>query len=86
VARRWIRIHPAARTRTLALLAVSDDKGVRLVCERSSDLVDVDAAAILGRAADRLGGRSGGTAKVARGGGRARPSAEVSDALRDAVA
>ncbi len=83
---RAMAAHAAARPGTLALLAVSEAKGVRLVCERAEDLSAVDAAAILRRAAERLGGRGGGTAEQAQGGGPTQPGDVILEALRDAVA
>ncbi|MBU0511887.1 MAG: alanyl-tRNA editing protein [Chloroflexi bacterium] len=56
------------RPHTLLLLAVSEEKGVRIVCARSDDLVDLDAAAILRAAMEPLGGRGGGSATMAQGG------------------
>ena len=56
------------RPHTLLLLAVSEEKGVRMVCARSDDLVDLDAAAILRVAMGPLGGRGGGSATMAQGG------------------
>ncbi|MGC9469297.1 MAG: alanyl-tRNA editing protein, partial [Anaerolineae bacterium] len=47
--------------KTLALLAVTEERGVRLVCARSDDLPDIDAQTILSDALEPLGGRGGGT-------------------------
>jgi alanyl-tRNA synthetase len=82
---RAIAAHATAHPRTLALLAVSDAKNVRIVCARGSDLPELDAAAILRGAAERLGGRGGGTADQAQGGAPASPPELVLAALRDAV-
>ena len=82
---RAIASHVCAHPRTLALLAVTDAKGVRLVCERADDLPDLDAATILGRAAEALGGRGGGTASLAQGGTPPHPHDMVQQALEDAV-
>jgi alanyl-tRNA synthetase len=70
---------------TLALLAASDAKGIRLVCVRAADLTEVDAAAILRRATERLGGQGGGRADQAQGGAPARPPDVILAALHDAV-
>jgi len=78
--------HLSTQPRTLALLAVNDAKGVRMVCERSGDLPHLDAAAILCRAAEVLGGRAGGTASLAQGGAPARPRNIVVEALRAVAA
>jgi alanyl-tRNA synthetase len=75
-----------SRPRTLALLAVSEAKGTRLVCQRSDDLRHTDAAAILRRAAETLGGRGGGTTTQAQGGAPAQPPEAILEALRGAVA
>jgi alanyl-tRNA synthetase len=83
---RAIASHAIAHPRTLALLAVSDAKGVRLVCARGADLPELDAAAMLRRAVEQLGGRGGGTADLAQGGAPAQPRSAVLDALRGAVA
>jgi alanyl-tRNA synthetase len=83
---RAIAAHATAHPRTLALLAVSDAKNVRIVCARGSDLPELDAAAILRGAAERLGGRGGGTVDQAQGGAPASPRELVLAALRDAVA
>ena len=82
---RTIAEHASAQPRTLAILAVTEGKGVRLVCRRSDDLVDVDAARILRRAAERLGGRGGGTAAQAEGGAPARSPETITEALREAI-
>jgi len=77
--------HLSSQPRTLALLAVNDSKGVRMVCERSGDLPDLDAAAILRRAAKALGGRAGGTASLAQGGAPAHPHDVVVETMRAAA-
>ena len=77
--------HLAARPRTVALLAGSDAKAVRLVCKRSDDLPDVDAGVTLRRAVERLGGRGGGTAAQAQGGAPAAERDVIEEALRLAV-
>ncbi len=75
----------SSHPRTLALLAVSEAKGTRLVCNRSDDLPDLDASAILRRAAETLGGRGGGTAQQAQGGAEARPREAILQALQSAA-
>jgi alanyl-tRNA synthetase len=75
----------SAKSRTVALLAAGDAKGVRVVCARSADLSDVNAAEILKHALDALGGRGGGTAEHARGGAPVASRDVVVEALRQAV-
>jgi alanyl-tRNA synthetase len=75
----------AAHPRTVALISVTDRKRVRLVCERGEDLPDVDAAAILQSAAERLGGRAGGLPHLAQGGAPVRDTATVLAVLRSAA-
>jgi alanyl-tRNA synthetase len=77
--------HLAAKPRTVALLAGNDAKGIRLVCRRSDDVTDVDAAAVLRRALERLGGRGGGNARQAQGGAPAAAPEAITEALRNAV-
>ncbi len=77
-----LREHPA----TVALLAVTESDGVRLVCARSDDLSGVDAGALLRAALAPLNGRGGGPSTLARGGAPlAEPDAIVA-ALRQAAA
>jgi alanyl-tRNA synthetase len=78
--------HLVDRPRTLTLLAVSEAKGIRLVCARSGDLPDVDAAALLRRVTEPLGGRGGGTADRAQGGAPAQPAERILQAMQMAVA
>jgi alanyl-tRNA synthetase len=78
--------HLAARPRTVALVAGSDARGLRLVCKRSDDLPDVDASAVLRRAVERLGGRGGGTAAQAQGGAPATSGDVVERVLRETIA
>jgi alanyl-tRNA synthetase len=73
------------RRRTLALLAISEAKGLRLVCTRSQDLPEIDAGAVLRAAAGPLGGRGGGSPEMAQGGGQNRPHETVMAALKAAV-
>jgi len=83
---RGIASYASAQPGTLALLAVSEGKGVRLVCRRSDDLLHVHAAAILRRAAERLGGRGGGTDEQAEGGAPTQSRETVITALNEAAA
>jgi alanyl-tRNA synthetase len=77
--------HLAARPRTVALVAGSDAKGIRIVCKRADDLPEVDAGAVLRQAVERLGGRGGGTGAQAQGGAPAAAREVVEAALREAV-
>ncbi len=74
------------RPKTLLFLAVTEEKGVRLVCARSDDLPDINAADILRSAAGALGGRGGGSPALAQGGASGASSHdEVLSTLREAV-
>ncbi|MEJ2237406.1 MAG: DHHA1 domain-containing protein, partial [Gemmatimonadales bacterium] len=75
----------SSRPLTLTLLAVSDAKGTRLVCQRSEDMMQIDAAAVLSSAAKSLGGRGGGNAGQAQGGAPAHSHETILDALRKAA-
>jgi alanyl-tRNA synthetase len=77
--------HLAARPRTVALLAGTDAKGVRLVCRRSDDLPEVDAGAVLRRVVQQLGGKGGGNPQQAQGGAPAASPEVVEGALRAAA-
>jgi alanyl-tRNA synthetase len=77
--------HLSSQPHTLALLAVNDAKGVRMVCERSGDLPNLNAASILRRAAEALGGRAGGTALLAQGGAPSHPRDVVVETMRAAA-
>jgi alanyl-tRNA synthetase len=77
--------HLTARPRTVALVAGTDAKGLRLVCKRSADLPDVDASALLRGALERLGGRGGGTAAQAQGGAPTAPDDVVVMVVREAL-
>lgn len=72
--------------RTLLLLAVTEDKGVRLVCARSDDLSQFDAGALLREAAGALGGRGGGSPVMAQGGAEAHPHETIVAVLRATIA
>ena len=73
------------RPRTLLLLAVSEDDGVRLVCARSDDLPHIDARAILHNVMQALGGRGGGSPSIAQGGAPSHPHEFIAETLRRAV-
>ncbi|HQE92112.1 MAG TPA: DHHA1 domain-containing protein [Anaerolineae bacterium] len=72
------------RPRTLLLLAVTEEKGVRLVVARSEDVPCYDAAALLRQVAAELGGRGGGSPAIAQGGTELHPPEVVLAALRQA--
>jgi len=73
------------KARTVALLAVTEARGVRIVCARSSDLPEVDAGAILRAAAGALGGKGGGSSEMAQGGAGPHEPEAVMVALQAAV-
>jgi alanyl-tRNA synthetase len=73
------------RPRTLLLLAVSEDDGVRLVCARSDDLPDIDAGAMLREVTQALGGRGGGSPSIAQGGAPSQPADAIIEVLRRAA-
>jgi alanyl-tRNA synthetase len=75
----------SARPLTLALLAVSDAKGTRLVCQRSEDMTQIDAAAVLSSAAKSLGGHGGGNAGQAQGGAPTHSHETILDTLTKAA-
>lgn len=74
------------RPRTVLLLAVTEAEGVRLVCARSDDLPEVDAAALLRALVALLGGRGGGSPALAQGGVPLQPADSVLAALRQVAA
>ncbi|MCJ7550499.1 MAG: DHHA1 domain-containing protein, partial [Anaerolineae bacterium] len=76
-----LRDHP----NTLILLAVTEPKGVRLVCSRSDDLSGVDANRVLREVAGALGGRGGGQPTLAQGGAPLHPPEVVAAALAQAI-
>ncbi|UCD23599.1 MAG: alanyl-tRNA editing protein [Gemmatimonadota bacterium] len=80
-----VAAHLSGLPRTLALLAVSEAKGTRLVCQRSEDLPEVDAVSVLRSAMDPLGGRGGGRPDLAQGGSGPHPPQVIEEALRSAV-
>jgi alanyl-tRNA synthetase len=82
---RAIASHVCGHPHTLALLAVTEAKGIRMICQRSDELVDLNAADILSRAAETLGGRSGGTPDLAQGGAPSHPHETVQEALHNAL-
>ena len=82
---RLLASHLSQRPHTLALLAVSESKGLRLVCACSDDLPDLDAAAILRLAAEALGGRGGGSSTMAQGGAQLHNSDIILTALTKAA-
>ena len=73
------------KPRTLLLLAVTEAKGVRLVCARSEDLPDINAGTILREAAGTLGGRGGGSPAMAQGGAQMHPHETITAALESAI-
>jgi len=71
--------------KTLILLAATGGKNIRLICTRSDDLPDIDASVILKKAAERLGGRGGGSSAMALGGAPKSKHSFVILALQDAI-
>lgn len=71
--------------RTLLLLAVTEDKGVRLVCARSDDLPQFNAGMLLREATSALGGRGGGSPVMAQGGAQDHPHETIIAALESAI-
>ena len=76
-----LREHP----RTLLLLAVSEEDGVRLVCARSDELSQFNAGAILRDVTQALGGRGGGSPSIAQGGAPLHPREIIVEAVEQAV-
>ncbi len=70
--------------RTLLLLATTEAKGCRYLCARSDDL-PLDAAALLKAATAPLGGRGGGSATLAQGGGPSQPPQSINSAFEEAI-
>ncbi len=81
---RFIANRLRERPRTLLLLAVTEEKGVRLVVARSEDLPHYDAGAILRDVTGALGGRGGGSPAIAQGGAELHPHETIVEALRRA--
>ncbi len=73
------------RPRTLVLFAVTEGKGVRVVCARSDDLTTIDARHILNLALDKLGGRGGGSSVTAQGGSQICSHEEILNAFNEAL-
>ena len=73
-----------ARQRTLMLFAVTEEKGVRLVCARSDDLPALNARHILDKVLDKLGGRGGGSPFMAQGGAQVCAHEEILEILNGA--
>lgn len=73
------------RPRTVLLLAVTEEKGVRLVVARSDDLPHYDAGALLRDVTGVLGGRGGGSPSIAQGGTDPHPHATIIEALCNAI-
>ena len=73
------------RRSTIALLAVTEPKGVRLVCSRSDDLSGVDANRVLREVVGARGGRGGGQPTLAQGGAPPHPPEVVAAALTQAI-
>ncbi len=72
--------------RTLLLLSVAEEKGLRLVCARSDDLPAVNAANLLRAALGSLGGQGGGTPTLAQGGAPSQTAEAVLAILHQTVA
>ncbi|MBN1259510.1 MAG: alanyl-tRNA editing protein [Anaerolineae bacterium] len=70
---------------TVALLAVTEPGGVRLICVRSDTLPQIDAATILRAATAALGGRGGGSPSLARGGAPAASPELVQQVLQQEI-
>ena len=73
------------RPRTLLLLAATEDKGVRLVCARSDDLPEINAAHLLRAAAGALGGRGGGSPTIAQGGAQPASHSVIMETLKQVM-
>jgi alanyl-tRNA synthetase len=74
----------AVASASAAVVLVSDSTPVSIVVARSAD-VAVDAAAILRQLLERFGGRGGGKADLAQGGGLAGSPVEIASAAREAL-
>ncbi len=82
---RAIATHLIEHPHTLIMLAVSEEKGVRAVCARSSDLPQVDASALLRTALAPLDGRGGGSPVLAQGGAPLHSRDEILAAFEGAL-
>jgi alanyl-tRNA synthetase len=78
--------HLRKRSNTLILFAVAEHASTRLVCARSDDLGQFDAAAILRGILDLLQGRGGGGPTMAQGGAPAHSPEQLRRALRQTLA
>ncbi len=74
--------HLRQRPATLVLLAVAELGGARLVCARSDELTQFNAAAVLQQALDLLHGRGGGSPTMAQGGAPAHAPEELRQVVR----
>lgn len=67
--------------KTLSVLAVTEENQIRIICTRSFDLTSIDAAKVLKKVLENIGGRGGGSSDVAQGGIPYLESTAISDAL-----
>ncbi|MGC9350289.1 MAG: alanyl-tRNA editing protein, partial [Anaerolineae bacterium] len=74
------------RSKTLTLLGVAGENGLRVVCARSDDLAGIDAADLLRDVLKALGGRGGGSAVMAQGGAPPLSAERISEVFEDARA
>ncbi|HOT92472.1 MAG TPA: DHHA1 domain-containing protein [Anaerolineae bacterium] len=81
---RFIANRLRERPRTLLLLAVTEEKDVRLVVARSDDLPQYNAGAMLREVAGALGGRGGGSPALAQGGAALHPHETIMAVLQQA--
>ena len=73
------------KPRTALCFAVTEAKGTKLVCARSNDLPELNAAVILRDVAATLGGRGGGSPAMAQGGAGPHAAAEILAALQQSL-
>ncbi len=73
------------RPHTLLLLAVTEEKSVRVVCARSDDLTEIDASELLRAIVGALGGRGGGSPSIAQGGAPHASPEAIQEALKAAA-
>jgi alanyl-tRNA synthetase len=71
------------RPSTLILLAVVEEGGARLICGRSDDLTQFNAAALLREVLVPLRGRGGGSPTMAQGGAPVHAAEQVRDVLEE---